>query len=95
NKLRKMAGSFSNAKTVISVFRRGYAAVSQAAAGVPSSVRTGAPNMMLKKKKGSSDNESSWGPDPITGYYRPENQAKEIDAAELREMLVNNKNRRN
>ncbi|XWS08582.1 hypothetical protein CRYUN_Cryun40dG0014600 [Craigia yunnanensis] len=34
---------------------------------------------------------SVWGPDPVTGYYRPENCAAEIDAAELREMLLNHK----
>ncbi|MBW3872751.1 hypothetical protein HHC24_11350, partial [Neisseria meningitidis] len=31
---------------------------------------------------------SAWGPDPVTGYYRPENGAVEIDPAELREMLL-------
>ncbi|MGD7533520.1 hypothetical protein ACQCP8_25835, partial [Ralstonia pseudosolanacearum] len=96
----KMARSFSNAKTVSAlitnkishvVARRGFAAASQG--GVSSSLRAGAPSVMLKK--GSEEpTEISWVPDPKTGYYRPENHAKEIDAAELREMLVKNKTRR-
>ncbi|KAI3460796.1 hypothetical protein Pfo_017459 [Paulownia fortunei] len=95
-----MARSFSNAKTVSAfitsrisavVTRRGYAAASQG--GVSNNVRSGAPNVMLKK--GSEESAKiSWVPDPVTGYYRPENHAKEIDAAELREMLVKNKTRR-
>ncbi|KAK4487308.1 hypothetical protein RD792_006084 [Penstemon davidsonii] len=96
-----MARSFSNAKTVsyfianeISAVltRRGYAVASQG--GVSSTVRSGAPNMILKK--GSEETtKTPWVPDPVTGYYRPENQVKEIDAAELREMLIKNKTRRN
>lgn len=35
--------------------------------------------------------ESAWGPDPVTGYYRPSNRAAEIDPAELRELLLKNK----
>lgn len=31
---------------------------------------------------------SPWTPDPVTGYYRPENAANEIDVAELRAMLL-------
>ncbi|MBA0870307.1 hypothetical protein Goshw_010686 [Gossypium schwendimanii] len=34
---------------------------------------------------------SAWAPDPVTGYYRPENCGAEIDAAELREMLLNHR----
>lgn len=30
----------------------------------------------------------SWVPDPVTGYYRPENGAPEIDVAELRATLL-------
>ncbi|KAL0315225.1 UNVERIFIED_CONTAM: protein SENESCENCE-ASSOCIATED21, mitochondrial [Sesamum calycinum] len=85
-----MACSFSSAKTVSAfvtlVTRRGYAAASQG--GMSSAIRTGAPNVMLKKGSEESG-KTSWVPDPVTGYYRPETQAKEIDAAELREMLVN------
>ena len=34
----------------------------------------------------------SWVPDPKTGYYRPENRPEEIDVAELRAVLLKNKN---
>ncbi|PIM98400.1 hypothetical protein CDL12_29125 [Handroanthus impetiginosus] len=95
-----MARSFSNAKIVSAfianeisavVTRRGYSAATQGV--VSCSVRTGAPNMMLKKGSDESG-KTAWVPDPVTGYYRPENQVKEIDPAELREMLIKNKNRR-
>ncbi|CAK9175341.1 unnamed protein product [Ilex paraguariensis] len=95
-----MARSFSNAKLIsaivvdrisVVVGRRGYAAASQG--GVSSSaVRGGArSNVMLKKGGEESTKTSSWVPDPITGYYRPENKAKEIDAVELRAMLLKHK----
>lgn len=35
-----------------------------------------------------STEKVSWTPDPVTGYYRPENGAQEIDVAELRAMLL-------
>lgn len=46
--------------------------------------------VMLKKGGEESSKTTSWVPDPVTGYYRPENHAKEIDAAELRRMLLKN-----
>ncbi|KAH6755495.1 senescence-associated gene 21 protein [Perilla frutescens var. hirtella] len=90
-----MARSYSSAKAISALItnkisdvaaRRGYAAATH-------TVRVGAPNVMLKKGT-EEPAKISWVPDPVTGYYRPENQAKEVDAAELREMLVNNKTRR-
>ncbi|KZV56591.1 hypothetical protein F511_09070 [Dorcoceras hygrometricum] len=43
-------------------------------------------------KKGAEEpSKISWVPDPVTGYYRPENQAKEMDAAELRAILIKDK----
>lgn len=32
--------------------------------------------------------KSAWGPDPKTGYYRPENLREEIDVAGLRATLL-------
>ncbi|KAI3449466.1 hypothetical protein Pfo_006131 [Paulownia fortunei] len=94
-----MARSFSNARSVSAfianeisavVTRRGYAAASPGV--VSSSVRSGAPSVMLKK--GSEESaKTAWVPDPVTGYYRPENKDKEMDPAELREMLIKNKTR--
>ncbi|KAF7120902.1 hypothetical protein RHSIM_Rhsim13G0009300 [Rhododendron simsii] len=97
-----MARSLSNAKLIssfvvdrisASVVRRGYAAASQ---GVLSGSVSGAGSggVMGKKVGEGSTKTSSWVPDPVTGYYRPENHADEIDVAELREMLLNNKVRR-
>ncbi|KAJ4955032.1 hypothetical protein NE237_011815 [Protea cynaroides] len=103
-----MARSLSNSKLLIaflvdsisvSTNRRGYAAASQV---VTSSVvrGSGARSGMVKAgeervtmKKGESETKS-WAPDPVTGYYRPENSAVEIDVAELREMVLNQKTRR-
>ncbi|CAM8927476.1 unnamed protein product [Rhodiola kirilowii] len=82
-----MARSLSNVKMVATLIsnqisattnRRGFAAVSQ---GVEASRR----NMMAQKP---AEKEPAWIPDPLTGYYRPENVANEIGVAELREMLV-------
>lgn len=96
-----MARSVSHAKFIsafvvdrvsVVVSRRGYAAASQGA--VSSTVRGGPGRnvVMLKKGGEESTKTTSWVPDPVTGYYRPENHAKEIDAAELRRMLLKNKN---
>ncbi|XP_021906692.1 protein SENESCENCE-ASSOCIATED GENE 21, mitochondrial-like [Carica papaya] len=98
-----MARSFSNAKVFsvffadgisTAVFRRGYATGSQ---GVVSSAgRAGASrNSAVLNKTGEESARStekvSWVPDPKTGYYRPDNGTKEIDPAELRATLLNNK----
>ena len=97
-----MARSFSNAKVLSAVvfdgisnaiYRRGYAAASQ---GVVSSVARGggaaARSGTVVKKTGeemaASGKKVSWVPDPVTGCYRPENTANEIDVAELRATLL-------
>ncbi|XVF32793.1 hypothetical protein REPUB_Repub17cG0113300 [Reevesia pubescens] len=97
-----MARSFSNAK-LFSVFvvdgisnaisRRGYAAATQGVAS--SGVRGGAARSaasVVKKTAGEdmagTKEKVSWVPDPVTGCYRPENCANEIDVAELRAMLL-------
>ncbi|KAL1542633.1 protein SENESCENCE-ASSOCIATED GENE 21, mitochondrial-like [Salvia divinorum] len=75
-----MARSFSSIKIVSSlistaVTRRGYSGNSGRA-----------PNLVLKKGA-EKVGESAWVPDPVTGYYRPEMNAKEMDPVELREMM--------
>ena len=72
----------------------GYVVASQ---GVASSVaRSGNSGSSMVKKQGEeivgSTEKVSWVPDPVTGYYRPENRVDEIDVAELRAILLNNKN---
>ncbi|GMI73746.1 senescence-associated gene 21, Arabidopsis thaliana late embryogenensis abundant like 5 [Hibiscus trionum] len=95
-----MARSFSNAR-LFSAFvvdgisnvisRRGYAAASQ---GVVSTgirggaARTAAAAVKEEMAVGGAKEKVSWVPDPVTGCYRPENSAKEIDVAELRAMLL-------
>ncbi|KAM3376631.1 protein SENESCENCE-ASSOCIATED 21, mitochondrial-like [Capsicum galapagoense] len=93
-----MARYFPNSKIVCAfvvdsisaaIQRRGYAAASQVAAS-----SNGRSNVMMKKVvKESNETTTSWGPDPVTGYYRPESHVKEIDAAELRNMLLKHKPR--
>ena len=96
-----MARSFSNSKLISAyvvntvssfVSRRGYAAASST--GVSGGVRGSGVNIMMKKGgEETSKKTTSWVPDPVTGYYRPESHAKEIDAAELRQMLLKHKPR--
>ncbi|XP_076937048.1 protein SENESCENCE-ASSOCIATED GENE 21, mitochondrial-like [Bidens hawaiensis] len=69
--------------------RRGYATATQ---GI---VSRGSVVAMMKKASEESKKSTPWVPDPVTGYYRPEGQTNEIDAAELREMLLKQKTRRN
>ncbi|KAE8683505.1 Late embryoproteinsis abundant protein Lea5-D [Hibiscus syriacus] len=82
----------------VSMSRRGHSA-----APPPGAVTTGfgRAGMMGKVEgrdtmKGSmmeTKVSSAWAPDPVTGYYRPENSGDEIDAVELREMLLNHRAR--
>ncbi|KAL8089349.1 hypothetical protein AgCh_038968 [Apium graveolens] len=69
--------------------KRGYASKSG------SMMRSG--GAMMSKKGGEEVAlvNMSWGPDPVTGYYRPEGVTSQADAAEMRELLLNNRTRRN
>ncbi|XP_024967658.1 protein SENESCENCE-ASSOCIATED GENE 21, mitochondrial-like [Cynara cardunculus var. scolymus] len=95
-----MARSISNAKLVSSfivdqcsvVARRGYAAASQG--GVSENVRSSGIGMM-KKVGEESTRSTPWVPDPVTGYYKPEGHVNQVDAAELRELLLKKKTRGN
>ena len=83
------------------VDRRGYAAASHAS--VSASLANGGGSssnrsriLMSKIEERASMKEdsgasSAWAPDPVTGYYRPINHAAEIDAVELRNLLLNHK----
>ncbi|XP_047329243.1 late embryogenis abundant protein 2-like [Impatiens glandulifera] len=61
--------------------RRGYAATA-----------IGSVNNLMGKKiigEGKTKTTPSWVPDPITGFYRPENRsAGEVDVAQLPEILL-------
>nr|GMC56720.1 protein SENESCENCE-ASSOCIATED GENE 21, mitochondrial-like [Ipomoea batatas] len=95
-----MARSISSAKFVsafvlekVSV-SRSYTAAAAAAQGSVSGV-VGRSNAMLKKGGDESGKSAtSWIPDPVTGYYRPESHVNEVDAAELCQMLLKNTTRR-
>ncbi|KAI4341675.1 hypothetical protein MLD38_026369 [Melastoma candidum] len=89
--------SFAKATLVLSslsgtISRRGYAA--QGAVSSANKTRAG---ITMKRQAedamGSAAQEkSAWGPDPKTGYYRPENRREEIDVAELRAALLRHGN---
>ncbi|OVA12702.1 Late embryogenesis abundant protein [Macleaya cordata] len=77
---------------------RGFSSVASQAVGggvgvgIVKQAAAGEDKAMMKKKGSSSVREvSPWVPDPVTGYYRPENRTGEIDVAELREVLLNHK----
>ncbi|KAI3968548.1 hypothetical protein MKX01_007858 [Papaver californicum] len=92
-----MAGSLSNTKLVLSALidgislsiNRSRGITSVASQAVGSSVVRG--DKVKKQSAGAVTEESSWVPDPVTGYYRPENHADDIDVAALRETLMNQK----
>ncbi|KAM7255287.1 hypothetical protein ACFE04_020528 [Oxalis oulophora] len=96
-----MARSLSNAKLISTfvvdeisnaIFRRGYSATAtttRVSRGT-SSVTVGVASMSKKTGEdvSKSGKEVPWIPDPVTGHYRPENLATEIDPAELRALLL-------
>ncbi|KAL7582925.1 protein SENESCENCE-ASSOCIATED GENE 21, mitochondrial [Lactuca sativa] len=89
-----MARSISNAKFLSSflvdqlsvVARRGYAAATSSG-----SVRGSGVAMMKKGGEESKKSSTPWVPDPVTGYYKPEGQTNQVDAADLRELLLKQK----
>ncbi|KAK6937367.1 Late embryogenesis abundant protein, LEA_3 subgroup [Dillenia turbinata] len=70
----------------VGMCRRGYSTATQGLVSNAASLRSG----MMMNKKGEENNKttSPWVPDPVTGYYRPENHTDEIDVADLRDMLL-------
>ncbi|XP_073303457.1 protein SENESCENCE-ASSOCIATED GENE 21, mitochondrial-like [Primulina huaijiensis] len=81
-----MARSFSNVKTVSALISNKISVYS-VGGGVSNAVR-------MLKNESEEPTKISWIPDPVTGYYRPENKSQEIDAAELRRILIKDKARR-
>ncbi|CAN1234212.1 Late embryogenis abundant protein 2 [Linum perenne] len=78
------AGLLSAALTN-AIRNRGF---SSSAAAVTTAVKGGAVSAAGRMKKTGEETVSSWIPDPRTGFYRPDNVAEEIDAAELRALLL-------
>ncbi len=96
-----MARSFTNAKVLSvlvldgfsgSLTRRGYAAASATQSAKRGGVVSISGKMAPKsgEEKRATTDKVSWVPDPVTGYYKPEN-LKEIDVAELRATLLGKK----
>ncbi|KAF8075546.1 hypothetical protein N665_1087s0015 [Sinapis alba] len=86
----KILSAFVSQELSNAIFRRGYAATAaQASVGKGGAVVSA----VMKKKRGveESTQKIAWIPDPKTGYYRPETGSKEIDPAELRAAVFNNK----
>ncbi|XP_061349234.1 late embryogenesis abundant protein Lea5-like [Gastrolobium bilobum] len=82
----------------IPVHWRGYAVASDVSGrvGLRDIARRSGMVRSLEEKpvtRDASEARSAWGPDPVTGYYRPINHAVEIDPVELRQMLLNHKPR--
>ncbi|XP_004495942.1 indole-3-acetic acid-induced protein ARG2-like [Cicer arietinum] len=98
-----MARSFINVKAISvlvadgfsnSLTRRGYAA------GATENARRGAATSMSGKMvppksgedKVANSEKVAWVPDPVTGYYKPENtNPKEIDVGNPRATVLGNK----
>ncbi|KAG4917293.1 hypothetical protein AAZX31_02G016500 [Glycine max] len=95
-----MARSFSNVKVLSALVadgfsntltRRGYAAATQSATrGGAASISSKIAPKSGEDKVGGGAEKVSWVPDPVTGYYKPEN-IKEIDVAELRATVLGKK----
>ena len=82
----------------VSISRRGYSATPPPGLVTASFGRSGVMGKVEGKDalKGHASEKkvtSAWAPDPVTGYYRPENSGTEIDAVELRDMLLNHRSR--
>ncbi|KAF5196126.1 hypothetical protein FRX31_014290 [Thalictrum thalictroides] len=74
---------------LVSRLRQRFSTV--ATEGIGSKVVRGIDKQVEEKVMKTSSEASgscSWVPDPVTGYYRPENKAVEVDPAELRKVLL-------
>ncbi|KAK1279217.1 Late embryogenesis abundant protein Lea5-D [Acorus gramineus] len=104
-----MARSLSNAiiRSALSdgvpvlIRRRGYSATAAAMEEKKRGYSATTAAMEEKKKvaaavmRKKTEAETSWVPDPVTGYYRPANRRGEVDAAELRRILLSRKSQNN
>ncbi|KAI5399130.1 indole-3-acetic acid-induced protein ARG2 [Lathyrus oleraceus] len=96
-----MARSFTNIKAIStlvadgffnSLTRRGYAAA--ATQNTTRGVATSISGKMVAQKSGTdkvaNKEKVSWVPDPVTGYYKPEN-TNVVDVADLRATVLGKK----
>ncbi|KAI3854600.1 hypothetical protein MKX03_005196 [Papaver bracteatum] len=92
-----MAGSLSNTKLVLTALVDGISLSVNRSRGITSGATQAVGSTVVKGEKvkkpspGAVTEVSPWIPDAVTGYYRPENHANDIDVAELRDTLLNQK----
>ncbi|RZC53069.1 hypothetical protein C5167_011929 [Papaver somniferum] len=94
-----MAGSLSNTKLVLTALADGISLSINRSRGITSVSTQAVGSTVVKGEKvvkkpspgGAVTEVSPWIPDAVTGYYRPENHANDIDVAELRDTLLNQK----
>ncbi|XP_045786036.1 indole-3-acetic acid-induced protein ARG2-like [Trifolium pratense] len=96
-----MARNFNNIKTFSalvadgfsnSLTRRGYAAAAtqNTTRGVATSVSGKIVSSKSGEDKVANAGKVTWVPDPVTGYYKPEN-TNEVDVADLRATVLGKK----
>ncbi|XP_027363406.1 indole-3-acetic acid-induced protein ARG2-like [Abrus precatorius] len=94
-----MARSFANANVLSALVtegfsniltRRGYAAATHSVTRGGASSISGKIASKKGEEKVVAGEKVSWVPDPVTGYYKPENTI-EIDVAELRATVLGKK----
>jgi Late embryogenesis abundant protein len=72
----------------IVLYRRGFAAAAEEVRRGAKAEDKAAVAQLLAEKRVAAADPDPWVPDPVTGYYRPAKGAMELDAAELRAMLL-------
>ncbi|KAI3925405.1 hypothetical protein MKW98_015753 [Papaver atlanticum] len=93
-----MSGSLSNTKLVLTSLMDGISLSVNRSRGITSVATQAVGSTVVKGEKvkkpspgGAVTEVSPWVPDAVTGYYRPENHANDIDVAALRDTLLNQK----
>ncbi|XP_074569051.1 late embryogenesis abundant protein Lea5-like [Curcuma longa] len=86
-----MVRSLSTLSRGIALFfnRRAYSAAALAMLEKRTTVLSTTTSSVVSSTSSSSSN--SWMPDPVTGNYRPSDIGAQVDAAELRAMLLSSK----
>lgn len=81
-----------NVHVVLCWNRRGFAAAAATRSATRGRGASISGNITPKsgEEKGRGAEKVSWVPDPVTGYYKPEN-TNEIDVADLRAMVLGKK----
>lgn len=81
----------SNDKLMNDVYRRAYSATALAMEKRTTLFVKSSTTTSSAVSSTSSSSSNSWVPDPVTGYYRPSDMGAQVDAAELRAILISSK----